>query len=97
MSQNITGSTPWPAETVPESGPVAASASYNWSQLQEGHWAFRQVKEPALPQVSDTHWSQNEIDRFILARLEAAEMKPSPPAESRILVRRIYYDLIDGY
>ncbi len=38
-------------------------------------------------------WSGNTIDRFIFARLRAAGLRPSPPADRRTLIRRVSYDL----
>ena len=64
--------------------------------IEEGrkHWAFQPVKKPVLPVVKDAAWVVNPIDRFILARLEEAGLKPSAPATARDLQRRIYFDLI---
>jgi hypothetical protein len=56
-------------------------------------WSFRPVSKPELPQVKEAAWVKNEIDRFILARLENAGLKPSQPADKIALVRRAYYDL----
>src|SRR5262245_18644502 len=39
--------------------------------VRSKHWAFQQPKRPALPRVTRPHWCRNEIDAFILARLEA--------------------------
>jgi hypothetical protein len=58
------------------------------------HWSFQPVPQPAVPAVKDTAWVRNPIDAFILARLEDKGWKPSPPAEPRALLRRIYLDLI---
>src|SRR5262249_17248109 len=58
------------------------------------HWAFVAPKSPAVPQVKQTAWPKNEIDRFILAKLEAAGLQPSPAADKYTLVRRAYLDLI---
>ncbi|HLJ92683.1 MAG TPA: DUF1549 and DUF1553 domain-containing protein, partial [Gemmataceae bacterium] len=55
---------------------------------------FRPVVVPALPAVQDRAWARNPVDLFVLAKLEAAGLKPSPPAEKIALLRRIYYDLI---
>lgn len=44
--------------------------------------------------VKDNSWPLNTIDHFVLARLEAAGLKPSPDADKRILIRRLYFDLI---
>jgi hypothetical protein len=57
------------------------------------HWAFVPVREQVLPKVKDTSWPQTPIDHFILAKLEANSLKPSPPADPRTLIRRMTYDL----
>lgn len=58
------------------------------------HWAYVKPLRPALPPVKNTTWPRNEIDRFILARLESEGLSPSPEAERARLVRRVYLDLI---
>jgi hypothetical protein len=58
------------------------------------HWAFQPVKKPVIPAVKDKNWSQNPIDAFILAKLEAKGLKPNPPADPRTLIRRIKFDLV---
>ncbi|MGZ0171416.1 MAG: DUF1549 and DUF1553 domain-containing protein, partial [Planctomycetales bacterium] len=60
----------------------------------EQHWSFIRPTLPATPQVADANWASNEIDRFILARLEAAGLKPSQAADARTVIRRVYLDLI---
>ncbi len=57
-------------------------------------WAYAPVREPVLPQISDTSWPRTAIDRFVLSRLEAAGMAPHRDASSHTLVRRVYFDLI---
>lgn len=46
-----------------------------------------------MPQVADTEWAVNAIDRFILARLEKATLRPSPHADKLTLLRRVSFDL----
>ena len=58
------------------------------------HWAYQPLKAPSIPEVTDAAWSANDIDRFILAKLESAGLKPGPDAEKITLVRRLYFDLI---
>jgi mono/diheme cytochrome c family protein len=58
------------------------------------HWAFTAPVKPALPAVKNKKWVRNDIDRFVLARLEAEGLKPSAPAEKSILLRRVSLDLI---
>jgi hypothetical protein len=57
------------------------------------HWAFVVPRKPALPRVKDRAWPRNPIDRFILARLEAKEMRPSAEADKTTLLRRVTLDL----
>jgi hypothetical protein len=58
------------------------------AELARSHWAFQPVQDPPLPPVKDTSWIQNGVDRFILSRLEAEGVAPSPPADPRTLLRR---------
>ena len=51
-------------------------------------------RQAPLPAVKQKDWPRNPIDHFILARLEAEGLKPSPPADRAALVRRLYLDLI---
>jgi hypothetical protein len=60
----------------------------------ERHWAFVSPRRPPLPKIEGSAWPRNEIDRFILARLEAEDLKPSPEADRYTLVRRLYLDLV---
>lgn len=57
------------------------------------HWSFQKVQRPALPAVKETGWAKNAIDRFVLARLEAEGLKPSPEADRTTLIRRLTLDL----
>jgi hypothetical protein len=66
---------------------IAEGAEY------KAHWAFVAPVKPPLPQVKDTSWPKNDIDRFILARLEKEGLHPSPPADEVTLLRRLTLDL----
>ncbi len=57
-------------------------------------WALKPVQDPPVPDVSLQAWPRTPIDRFILARLEAAGLEPSPEADKRTLIRRATYDLL---
>jgi len=59
----------------------------------EGHWSFVPAKAPKLPELANADWLRNDIDRFILARLEAEGLTPSPEADARALIRRVTLDL----
>jgi mono/diheme cytochrome c family protein len=56
------------------------------------HWSLQPIVRPAVPAVGEEHLSA--IDRFIRARLAERGLAPSPPADPRTLVRRVYYDLV---
>lgn len=58
------------------------------------HWAFKKPQQAPLPEVKKATWSRGAIDRFVLARLEAVGLAPSPEADKYTLVRRVYLDLI---
>ncbi len=66
---------------------IAAGAAY------EPHWAYVTPKRPALPPVKNAAWPKNDIDRFILARLEAEGLTPQPEADRATLARRLALDL----
>ena len=57
------------------------------------HWAFAAPKKSPLPKVQDKTWPRNEIDYFVLARLEKEGLRPSSRADKYTLVRRLYLDL----
>lgn len=60
------------------------------------HWGFQPVVKPELPKPKAhlKSWIQNEIDLFVLAKLEEKGMFPSPVADKWTLVRRAYFDLL---
>lgn len=57
------------------------------------HWSFVPPARPALPPVKDAKWPRNEMDRFVLAKLEAEGLKPSAEADKATLIRRVTMDL----
>ncbi len=58
------------------------------------HWAFRAPVRPAIPEIKSTFWVANDIDRFVLARLEALGLTPADSAGKATLLRRLGLDLI---
>ena len=57
-------------------------------------WVYQPVKPPTPPTVKDAAWPRGDMDRFILARIEAKQLQPAPDADRATLARRVYYDLI---
>ena len=76
----------------------AASAALKGMSVEAGRnwWAFQPVKQLAAPATGKRSWPKTKIDSFLLARMEAAKLTPSPAADKRTLVRRAYVDLV-GY
>jgi mono/diheme cytochrome c family protein len=69
----------------PDDGSVANPADW---------WSFKPLKKPAVPKLSTQHSVlSNPVDAFILAKLEKEGLQPSPAADRRTLVRRLYFDL----
>lgn len=60
----------------------------------EKHWAFLPIQRVEPPHTSDTGWVRNDVDRFILARLEEKGMAPNPDADRRTLIRRLSFGLV---
>ncbi len=59
----------------------------------EDHWSFNTPKRPQVPEVTQPAWPKNEIDTFILARLDREKLNPSPVADRATLIRRVTFDL----
>jgi hypothetical protein len=66
---------------------IAEGAEY------QPHWSFIPPTRPTPPAVKNQKWVKNPIDRFVLARLEAAGLAPAPEADRRTLARRLSLDL----
>jgi hypothetical protein len=64
-----------------------------WSVARAPHWSFQKIQRPAVPAVTDRAWPRNEVDNFILARLEREGIAPSPEAGKLTLLRRLSLDL----
>ncbi|RYD66636.1 MAG: DUF1549 domain-containing protein, partial [Verrucomicrobiaceae bacterium] len=71
---------------------VALTPSENLEESRK-FWSLQPVKTPAIPEVKNAGWARNEIDRFILSRLEAKGFRPNSEAGKRTLLRRATYDL----
>ena len=59
-----------------------------------GHWAFQPLTAATAPEVKMKAWPKNDIDRFILTKLEAAGIQPSAEVDRATLIRRVTLDLI---
>src|SRR5262249_22944850 len=57
------------------------------------HWAFVPPRRPELPAVGNAEWCRNPMDQFVLAKLQAIGLQPSPEADRTALIRRVTLDL----
>jgi hypothetical protein len=57
------------------------------------HWSLIAAKKPELPEVKNTAWLRNAIDRFTLVRMERERLSPAAEADRRTLIRRLCFDL----
>ncbi len=92
LTEWIARGAPWPG-----ADPLAAAPAQpreQFSAEDRAWWAFQPLQNPTPPEVKDEDWCRNEIDRFILARLEAEGLTPAAPADRAMLVRRLYFDLL---
>lgn len=88
-----TGAT-WPgsAQTATAAAAPTGNGVRNWSggisPEDRKFWAFQPISNPTPPAGAN-----NPIDAFLLAKLQAANLKPAPPASKETLLRRATYDL----
>jgi mono/diheme cytochrome c family protein len=82
---------PWPGGGRPSAAPAGRP---DMERRRATHWAWQPVRATAPPAVEDQGWVRTRVDRFILARLEAAGLRPAPPADRRSLLRRVHFALV---
>jgi len=70
--------------------PASAAAA---AGAKSKHWSFQPLVRTVPPSTRNQTWSRNEIDRYILARLEREDWEPSPEAAKSALIRRVSLDL----
>src|SRR5262249_52146416 len=68
----------WPPVRVPAS---VGKPNPEYDRLRKEHWAWQPLAETKPPAVKDTAWVRDDIDRFILAKLEARGLKPVGDAD----------------
>lgn len=84
LRQWIAMGAPWPQTEQSHS-----AGEQSWSK----HWAFQPLHSE-LPQVEDhEQWCRNPVDLFVLKKLQENQLKPSPEADRRTLIRRVTYSL----
>jgi hypothetical protein len=83
---------PW----TPGDKPVTSQGpkSFDLAARKAEHWCWRDLSNPPIPAVKNSAWPQDDLDRFLLAKMEGHGFTPAAPAEKRTLLRRVYFDLI---
>ena len=66
---------------------TTARAGYDW-------WSLQPINRVPAPKVKNQAAVKNDIDRFVIAKLESSRLTPSPVADRRTLIRRLSFDLI---
>ena len=74
---------------------VFAVGGLRAKSFEEGRkfWAFKPIRFTNLPEVQKDEWIQDDIDRFILRRMEGKRLQPAKRADPITLLRRIFFDL----
>lgn len=78
----------WPTLDVKVQRDIA-----EYQELRAKHWSWQPVRDVSVPDVIDRSWPRDDIDRFILDRLEQAKLAPVGDADKGTLLRRVTYDL----
>jgi mono/diheme cytochrome c family protein len=73
-----------------KSGPPAP---FEVTDADRDFWSFKPLQPGDPPTVNDSVWCRSAIDQFILAKLEAAGLKPNGLADPRTLLRRVHFGL----
>ncbi|MGE3308737.1 MAG: DUF1549 and DUF1553 domain-containing protein [Limisphaerales bacterium] len=79
-------------EAVGELGAVEGLKPARLREADE-HWAFQPVARPEPPPEREPGWARHAIDRFVLEGLERNGFRPSPEADRRTWLRRVFLDL----
>jgi hypothetical protein len=72
------------------------TAGYKTMTFEEAKtfWAYQPPAKPALPAANNPSWPKNDIDRFVLAKLQEKKLTPVADADRHTVIRRLYFDLI---
>ncbi|MBN9522031.1 PSD1 domain-containing protein [bacterium] len=90
LTQWVKDGAAWPAVRVPA---TLGKGRPEYAKLKAEHWAFKPPTDPKTPAVQDASWARDDIDRFLLAGLEAKGLRPVGDADPVTLLRRVTFDL----
>lgn len=90
LTRWITDGAVWPEPAVPA---FVGENPARYEELRQKHWAWQPRTQPNVPNVHDTRWPRNDLDRFVLAKLEKKGLNPVRDADRVALIRRVTFDL----
>jgi hypothetical protein len=80
----------WPEVGIPVE---LGKKNEKYEKLRKEHWAWQPLNLSPSPEVSDATWARDEIDRYVLAKLDQKNLKPVGDADKIALIRRVTFDL----
>jgi hypothetical protein len=80
----------WPRVALPTS---LGQHKARYARMRREHWAWQPLRQPKLPPVRDTSWARGDVDRYVLAGMEAKGLTPVADADRLTLLRRVTFDL----
>ena len=85
----------WIRMGVPDPREGTAVPRTNAWDRQRGrsHWAFQHIHSPPVPTVANGDWPRTDVDRFLLAKMEAQSIAPAADVDRALLLRRVTLDL----
>ncbi len=93
LTEWVKAGAPWSSSAKGGNSSIPLRAKGGLTETDRQWWAFQPVKAETPPIVGSRALVRNEVDRFIVARLEKANIKPSPEASPTALIRRVTFDL----
>ncbi len=97
VSVALADDTPVPSVTLAAAAPAAPTAAAPAAPARRNdskpHWAYQPVHHQDVPHVKQAAWVRTPVDAFVLAKLEAAKLAPSPDADRGTFIRRATLDV----
>jgi mono/diheme cytochrome c family protein len=90
LTQWVRDGAAWPPDPVTI---IVGAPNPKYDKLRREHWAWQPLHLAAAPLTRDRAWPRDDIDRFVLARLEEKGLKPARDASKVALIRRVTFDL----
>src|SRR5205085_4940651 len=82
---------PWPVSAEPR---PTGKEHFDLQKRKREHWAWQPVRPQTPPAVRASIWPRSPADPFVLARLEEKGLSPAAATERRLLLRRVWFDLV---